>query len=157
MLTAGEMAPDFEGLTATGERLKLSSMKGRSVVLYFYPKASTSGCRRESLEFARLYPEAKRRQIDIIGVSVDNVHDQRKFADECQLPFPLIADHEKIIAREYGVLGAFGLAKRVTFMLDPDGRIAEVITGMLPEPHVHALSQRVESEPPTEPAHSISK
>ena len=96
MLTAGEMAPDFEGLTASGERLKLSSLKGRSVVLYFYPKASTLGCRRESLEFARLYPEAKRRQIDIIGVSVDNVHDQRKFADECQLPFPLIADHEKI-------------------------------------------------------------
>ncbi len=145
MLAEGEIAPEFEGRTATGESIRLSSFRGKPVVLYFYPKAGTPGCTRESREFARRYPELKSRGAEVIGISVDDVDAQRGFASDCQLPFPLVADADRAICRQYGVLGAFGRARRVTFLVDPTGRVQRVVVSILPGPHVREASRLLAS------------
>lgn len=142
MLAAGESAPEFEGDTAAGARLRLSSLRGRSVILYFFPKAGTAGCTRESIGFAHYYSEFRAAGVEIVGVSVDEVGKQSKFTSECSLPFPLIADADKQIARRYGVLGVLGVARRVTFLLDGDGRVVEVVDTLLPGPHVRRARDR---------------
>jgi thioredoxin-dependent peroxiredoxin len=75
-------------------------------------------------------------------VSVDTVGAQKRFAENCGIPFPLIADSDKAIARRYGVLGILGVARRVTFLVDPTGRVSEVVEGMLPGQHVQAARVR---------------
>ena len=141
MLARGDIAPDFEAPTSAGRPLRLSSLKGTPIVLYFYPKASTAGCTRESLGFADLYPSLARSGATVVGVSVDDLEHQNKFAEECSLPFPLVADPGKEIARRYGVLGAFGLARRVTFVLDKDLRVTDVVESFLPGPHVQRVRE----------------
>ena len=136
MLEAGSEAPDFEGTTATGTRLKLSSLRGRPVVLYFYPKAGTLGCTAEARSFADYYPALRERGVEVVGVSVDDVARQGAFAQKCSVPFPLVADADRSIARRFGVLGAFGVARRVTFLLDADGRVMRVVESVLPGRHV---------------------
>ena len=135
MLVPGDMAPDFEGTTASGSTLRLSSLRGRRVVLYFYPKAMTLGCTRESRAFAVQYPTLKAQGTEVIGVSVDDAGTQRTFQERCALPFPLIADVGGAISRRYGVLGAFGRARRVTFFLSADGRVDRIVRSMRPGPH----------------------
>ena len=142
MLSTGDSAPEFEGTTGAGTRLALRDLKGHPVVLYFYPKASSLGCTRESIGFAHYYPAFKERGVEIVGVSVDEVSDQQRFSEHCSLPFPLIADSEKEIARAYGVLGVLGVARRVTFLLDAQGRILEVVDSILPKPHVQRARDR---------------
>jgi thioredoxin-dependent peroxiredoxin len=156
MLTIGELAPDFEGPTSTGATFRLSSLRGHRVVLYFYPKASSYGCTHESIEFAHAYPDLRSHGAEVVGISVDNEAAQRQFAEECELPFTLVADSTKEIARKYGVLGAFGLAKRVTFLLDPDGRVTHVTSGTLPGPHIKEVRAELGISETT-PAHSRSK
>jgi thioredoxin-dependent peroxiredoxin len=136
MLTVGDSIPDFEGTTGSGSRLSAVSLRGRAVVLYFYPKAGSLGCTRESVEFARHFDEFRARGVEVVGVSVDSPSAQHTFAESCSLPFPLVADEDREIARKFGVLGAFGFARRVTFLIQPDGRIADVVTSPLPGPHV---------------------
>jgi thioredoxin-dependent peroxiredoxin len=136
MLAKGDPAPDFVGMTARGTPLRLSSLKGRRVVLYFYPKASSPGCTRESREFADRYARFQERGVEVVGVSVDDQSAQKRFAERCSLPFPLVADLDREISRQYGVLGAFGYARRITFLLDPVHRVEHVVESFLPGPHV---------------------
>lgn len=147
MLAVGDSAPDFEGTTGAGTRLRLSGLRGKPVVLYFYPKAGTYGCTRESTEFARAYPALQAKGAEVVGVSVDNTNDLKGFAESCSLPFPLVSDSERAISRQYGVLGAFGYARRVTFLISPDGRIDEVIASPLPGPHVRRSLERLGAPP----------
>ena len=148
MLAVGEEAPDFTGTTADGSPLTLSSLRGRPVVLYFYPKADTAGCRREARGFTDLYPDLARQGHAVVGVSVDTVEAQEHFRQSCRIPFPLVADRDGSIARMYGVLGMFGLAKRITFFLDANGRVLEVVQGLLPGPHVRRAAERAGVRPP---------
>ena len=143
MLARGALAPDFEAPTADGSLLRLSSLRGGPVVLYFYPKAGTAGCTRESIGFAGLFPALAPRGVRVVGVSVDDADRQHRFAEDCSLPFPLVADPGKAIARLYGVLGAFGLARRVTFLLDADGRVSDIVDSFLPGPHVDRVRDRL--------------
>ena len=142
MLSVGDAAPDFEGDTAAGGRIRLSGLRGRPVVLYFYPKARSLGCTRESIGFAHYYSAFQRAGVEVVGVSVDDVAAQSRFTEECSLPFPLVADAQKEIARRYGVLGAFGMARRVTFLLDASGHVIEVVDTLLPGPHVRQARAR---------------
>jgi thioredoxin-dependent peroxiredoxin len=142
MLEAGAEAPTFVGTNADGEALDFARYRGRPVVLYFYPKANTAGCTAEARGFAENFPELQNAGIAVVGVSVDSVASQKSFSDKCGLPFPLVADRDRSIARLYGVLGLLGVAKRVTFFIGPDGRIAEVVQGMLPAPHVRRAVER---------------
>lgn len=136
MVGPGEMAPEFDGTTHTGARLTLSALRGHAVVLYFYPKADTPGCTTESKALRDIYPQLQARGVEVVGVSVDSVDDQRAFAEKCQLPFPLVADLSQAIARSYGVLRANGSARRVTFFLDGEGRVREVVDAGAPAPHL---------------------
>ena len=148
MLAAGEIAPDFSGVGADGSTVSLSSYRGHPLVLYFYPKANTTGCTIEAREFTSHFPEFQRAGVAVVGVSVDSVESQRSFVEKCAIPFPLVADHDRSIARKYGVLGWLGMAKRVTFFLDADGRVAEVVEGMMPGPHVRRALERIGPAPP---------
>ncbi|MCI4336611.1 MAG: peroxiredoxin [Thermoplasmata archaeon] len=146
MIAVGDLAPDFEGVTDRGDRLRLSSLRGHPVVVYFYPKAGSMGCTRESQEFAHRYPLFREKQVEVIGVSVDDVASQRRFQERCSLPFALIADHDREISRAYGVLGAFGLARRVTFVVDPKGRVVHLVESILPGPHASGVATWLASE-----------
>ncbi len=148
MLEVGATAPTFTGTTQDGRPFSLASLRGRAIVLYFYPKAGTAGCAAESRGFAEHYTELRDAGVAVVGVSVDTVESQAKFAAECGLPFPLVADHDRTIARAYGVLGLMGLAKRTTFFVTPDGRIEDVVQGMLPAQHVRRAMERLHSSTP---------
>lgn len=141
MLGVGETAPDFTGTLADGSTFSLASLRGKPVVLYFYPKANTTGCTIEARGFTEHYAEFQRKGVAVVGVSVDTVAAQRKFVEKCEIPYPLVADHDKSVARKFGVLGLLGIAKRVTFFLGPDGKVAEVVEGMMPGPHVERAVQ----------------
>ena len=147
MLSVGAEAPDFTGTVADGSLLALSSFRGRPVVLYFYPKANSYGCTIEARGFSEHYAEFQAAGIAVVGVSVDSVESQRRFAAKCAIPFPLVADRDGSIARRYGVLGFLGLAKRVTYFIGPDGRIAQVVAGLAPGPHLRRALGRIRSEP----------
>ena len=147
MLAVGDAAPDFSAPTSQGATIDLARFRGRPVVLYFYPKAGTTGCTIEAKEFAQHYPEFERAGVALVGVSVDSVEAQTRFSESCHLPFPLVSDADRAIARRYGALGLLGTAKRVTFWIGPDGRIEEVHAGMLPGPHVRGALARLSQLP----------
>lgn len=138
MLAVGAPAPDFSFHAPDGSTRSLSSYRGRPVVLYFFPKANTTGCTLETRGFAERYPQFQQQGIEVIGVSVDTSETQTAFAEKCGSQFPMVGDASKEIARAYGVVGFLGLAKRVTFLLDGDLRIRKMVEGMLPAPHLRA-------------------
>ena len=138
MLAVGDEAPDFSIPLADGTTRTLSSYRGRRVVLYFFPKANTTGCTIETRGFAQHYDEFQRAGVEVIGVSVDSADTQTEFAKKCGSRVPMVGDRSKEIAREYGVLGLMGWAKRVTFLVDADGRVRDVVEGMTPGPHLRA-------------------
>ncbi len=134
-LKIGDKAPAISGQDQDGNNFSLGSLKGRKVVLYFYPKDDTPGCTAEACSLRDNYKELMNQGYTIVGVSPDNQKSHRKFADKHELPFPLIADTEKVIAREYGV---WGLKKfmgreyegiiRTTFLIDESGVIVDIIS-----------------------------
>jgi peroxiredoxin Q/BCP len=138
MIGEGEIAPDFEGSTSQGTRLRLSELKGHPVVLYFYPKADTTGCTIESKGFRDHFDELGARDVRIVGVSVDSVEDEKKFSEKYGFQFPLVADPDGAIAEKYGVRKSNGLARRVTFLIGADGKVLRVIDSALPTSHVGA-------------------
>ncbi|QIW24897.1 peroxiredoxin [Sulfolobus sp. S-194] len=126
----GELAPDFEAESTLG-KIRLSDYKGKFVVLYFYPKSFTPGCTREIQRFSELYEEFKKLNAEIIGVSADNITTQKRFAEKYNAKFPVVADKEKKIIETYGVLNEKGTsAQRVTFIIDPEGKIVEILRNL---------------------------
>jgi thioredoxin-dependent peroxiredoxin len=142
MLAVGSEAPDFEGIDSRGERFRLSSLRGRSVVLYFFPKAFTGGCTLETQQFAVLEPALSGKGVQVVGVSVDSAETQKRFAEHCQAAFPIVSDADKSIARAYGILSLLGFSKRVTFFLDEAGVVRETVSGMMPGPHLAKAKAR---------------
>jgi thioredoxin-dependent peroxiredoxin len=136
MVAIGDVAPDFVAPTQDGTPLKLSSLRGSPVVLYFYPKADTPGCTIESKGFRDVYPEFQSKKVHVVGVSVDDCPAQQAFAQKYGLPFPLVADTSKNVSTLYGVLGSHGSARRVTFLIDAGGKVVDVIDAGSPDPHV---------------------
>jgi thioredoxin-dependent peroxiredoxin len=147
MVAVGEVAPDFEAPTNSGAALRLSGLRGQPVILYFYPQADTPGCTIESKAFRDLQPQFDAKRIRIVGISTDDVGAQEHFATKCGLPFPLVADHAKSITRDYGVLGPSGRARRVTFFLDPAGRVVEVVDDSKALVHVERAKARYLAAP----------
>ncbi len=136
MPSIGGIAPDFDAPTANGRHLKLSSLRGHPVVLYFYPEADTPGCTVESKGFRDIYEDLKSARVEVVGVSCDPVDKQCAFADKYHLPFPLVADASKAVATAYDVLRPSGRARRVTFLIGADGRISEIIDASEATKHV---------------------
>jgi len=127
----GDKAPDFTLATESGKPLRLSSLKGKPVVLYFYPKDDTSGCTLEAKDFSRLAPEFRKAGAEVVGISPDSVESHQKFSKKYELAVRLAADTDKAVANAYGVWvekSMYGRkymgVERATFLVGKDGRIA---------------------------------
>lgn len=140
--SVGEEAPDFELLDDAGQKVRLSDLRGRRVVLYFYPRADTPGCTKEACSFRDSFEAYQRKGTVILGVSPDTVQKQAKFKSKFELPFPLLADADHRVSEAYGVWGLkkfmgkeyMGVA-RTTFLVGADGKILRVFEGVKPEGH----------------------
>jgi peroxiredoxin len=124
VLKVGDIAPEIDATTTRGEKFVLSEQKAICTVIYFYPKAFTPGCTRETRAFAENHNEIMLAGAGIVGISTDDGSTQCDFAKAMGVPFPLIGDDDKRISRGFGVLWPlFGVAKRVTFVVGAERRI----------------------------------
>jgi peroxiredoxin Q/BCP len=146
----GAQAPDFTLPTDMGTPLSLGALRGRPVVLYFYPKDDTSGCTKESCEFRDLVPRFEKVNAQILGISPDGVKSHAKFRDKYHLNFPLLADEGHKIAEQYGVWqekSMYGRKywgnARTTFVIDEKGRIARVFEKVRPAGHAAEVAEAV--------------
>jgi peroxiredoxin Q/BCP len=144
--TIGTPAPPFTLETDTGERLALDDLKGKVVVLYFYPKDDTSGCTTEACEFRGAFPRFKKNRAVILGISPDSVRSHQKFKAKYDLPFTLLADTDHAVAEAYGVWvqkSMYGRkylgVERTTFIINADGRIANVFEKVKPAGHAEEV------------------
>jgi peroxiredoxin Q/BCP len=141
-LKEGDAAPEFTAATNGGGRISLAELKGKNVILYFYPKDDTSGCTKEACAFRDDFTAFGNRGAVVLGVSVDSVKSHDKFVKKYKLPFTLLADEDKKIVKAYGVWGRkvlFGVRymgiHRVTFLIGPDGCIRKIWPDVKPEEH----------------------
>ena len=134
----GELAPEFRLQDQNYEWHSLADYKGKWVVLYFYPKADTPGCTTEACEFRDNIFAFDEFNAQVLGVSVDDVASQSEFAEKYHLPFPLLSDSGKNVAREYDVMGML-FASRQSFIIGPDGRIAKHYETVRPAEHTNEV------------------
>jgi peroxiredoxin Q/BCP len=130
-LHVGQKAPDFDVTASSGARIKLSDFLGKkNVVLYFYPGDFTLVCTRETCGFRDAYQELASKDTEVIGVSVDSDDSHQRFAEKYAVPFGLVSDKDKSLAKSYevtgGLAGLLGRVKRVTYVIDKKGEIAGV-------------------------------
>lgn len=117
-------APDFKAPATNGKTVSLADYKGQWLVLYFYPKAFTPGCTAESCSLRDGFSEIKKLNATVLGVSLDDLETQKKFKAKYNLPFELLDDKNKSVAKAYDVLGLMGLyTKRKTFIINPEGNL----------------------------------
>ena len=137
--SSGDKAPAFNLADHTDTKVRLSSFKGRKVLVYFYPKADTPGCTTQACGFRDNIFAFNKEGAVILGISVDDVQSHEEFAREHSLPFTILADSAKSVARSYGVLhklmGVLEVARRDTFIVDPQGRIARHYEKVDPKGH----------------------
>src|SRR5881397_1118101 len=125
MLAVGTAAPDFMASDQHGTEVRLSAWRGKWIVLYFYPKDETVGCTAEACAFRDNLQSLSELGAEVVGVSVQDVDSHRRFAMHHGLNFRLIADPEKRVTRLYEALGILGIAKRVTYLIDPQGVVRD--------------------------------
>jgi peroxiredoxin Q/BCP len=136
----GQQLPDVEFVTEGGEKLSAGDLEDEKTVLYFYPKDDTPGCTKEACAFRDRMPDYERAAIRVYGVSLDSPESHRRFREKYNLNFPLLTDEGGRAADALGVLRESGKsANRVTFLLDPDGRIARVYPEVSPETHADEI------------------
>lgn len=134
----GQKAPDFKLPDGEGKLRSLSDWQGQWLILYFYPKDDTPGCTREACQFRDDLQQFKAMGAAIVGVSVDSVSSHADFASKHRLLFPLLADTNGQVAAKYGALFdllVFQAAKRMTFLIDPQGNVAQMYHGVNPDGH----------------------
>jgi peroxiredoxin Q/BCP len=137
LLAPGAKAPELVGEAPSGERVSLSSQRGKLALVFFYPKDDTPGCTREACALRDAFDRYTQSGITIFGVSRDDTASHRAFQKKHELPFPLVADVEGSIQSAYGVPSRFGrLAARVSFLVGRDGKIVRVFPEV--DPAVHA-------------------
>jgi peroxiredoxin Q/BCP len=134
----GDPAPDFELQDQGGQLHSIEDYRGKWVALYFYPKDDTPGCTTEACEFRDNIFAFKNLNCQILGVSLDDVDSHKEFAEKYSLPFPLLADTSGSTADAYGVKSKYmgmSVAKRQTFLIDPDGNVAKHYEKVDPDTH----------------------
>jgi len=135
----GQQLPDVEFVTEESEKLAAGDLTGQKTVLYFYPKDDTPGCTKEACAFRDRMDDYGGAGIQVYGVSLDSPESHRRFREKNNLNFPLLTDEEGRAAKALGVFGDRGYANRVTFLLDPDGKIARVYPEVSPETHADEI------------------
>jgi len=150
MIEPGTHAPDFELSADDGSTVRLSDLRGRNVILFFYPKDDTPGCTIEAREFRDAYPRFQAQDTVILGISADGVDSHVRFKTKFDLPYLLLADQEHAAAEAYGVWkekSIFGKAfmgiERSTFVVGKDGTIAHVFRKVKPEGHADEVGEAV--------------
>ena len=145
-LEIGKKAPDFTLPDQDGNPVKLSSFKGQRVVVFFYPKANTPGCTRESCDFRDEVAAFKKKKVVVLGISKDTPASQKKFQEKYQLPFPLLSDAGLEVQKAWGVWGeknmygkkVFGTI-RTTVIVGPDGKVEQVFPKVKVDGHVTSV------------------
>ena len=146
-LQVGSPAPAIHLHTDTGETFDLNSVRGKNVVLFFYPKADTPGCTTEACEFRDAYPKLGAGTV-VLGISADTPEKQAKFKEKFGFPYPLLADVDHTVAEAYGVWKEksmygkkyFGI-ERTTFLIDTSGKIAKIFHKVKPAGHAEEVLQ----------------
>ncbi len=145
-LKEGKTAPDFSLMGNDGEMHKLSDFKGQYVVLYFYPKDETPGCTTEACSFRDNISAITKTGTKVIGVSVQDVSSHKDFVKQYGLNFLLLADNEKKVSKEYGVLNStWGMDNRVTFIINPAGKIVKIFPKVDPNGHAKEVLAELET------------
>ena len=152
MVEAGKPAPDFELQSDSGETVKLSDLRGKQVVLYFYPKDDTPGCTAQACGIRDVYGEFEREGAVVLGVSPDNERSHVKFKEKYDLPFTLLADAGHEVAERYGVWAeksymgkTYMGVDRSTFVIAEDGTVKRVMHKVKPDTHADDVLQTLRS------------
>ena len=146
MLDVGKAAPDFKLQDDAGNTVSLKDFRGQSLVIYFYPRADTPGCTMESCEFRDVFPKFQKLAVPVLGASPDTPTAQAKFKAKYNLPFPLLADVEKKMAEDYGVLkekNMYGKTvmgiERTTVIIDAAGKVQKIFPKVKVEGHAEEV------------------
>jgi peroxiredoxin Q/BCP len=135
----GLSLPDLDLTTESGEHIGTAELTGQKTVLYFYPKDDTPGCTKEACAFRDRMEDYAEAGIQVYGVSLDSPESHREFRAKYGLNFPLLTDEGGRASEVLGVLGDRGVASRVTFLLDPGGKISRVYPEVSPETHADEI------------------
>ena len=136
MVEEGKPAPDFELESDSGETVRLSDLRGKPVVLYFYPKDDTPGCTKQACGIRDAWGEFQRAGAEVFGISADSRASHERFKSKYSLPFTLLADPEHKLGEPYGVSQeGKNSYERSTFVIDADGNVAKIMRRVKPEGH----------------------
>jgi peroxiredoxin Q/BCP len=148
----GDAAPAFRLQDQNGKWLSLNDESGKWLVLYFYPMDDSPGCTTEACSFRDNIFAFRALGANVLGVSVQDVASKKNFAEKYSLPFPVLADSDKSVAKSYGVLSIFGFARRDTFIIDPQGHIAKHYESVDPKDHSAQLLADLKALTKAQPA-----
>jgi peroxiredoxin Q/BCP len=145
-LKEGDKAPDFAVTDQSGKTVRLKDLRGKKVVLYFYPKDDTPGCTKEACSFRDSFAQFKKRGIEVFGVSLDSEKSHQKFIDKFSLPFRLLADTDRKLSEGFGTYGekkfmgrTYMGNHRMTFLIDEKGKIKKIFSKVKPEEHAEEV------------------
>ena len=145
-LKEGDKAPDFSGVDQDGNTHKLVDYKGKKLIIFFYPKASTPGCTAEACNLRDNYAELQKQGYEIIGVSADSAKRQSNFKNKYEFQYPLLADEDKSVINAFGIWGPkkfmgkeFDGIHRTTFVIDKNGILEQVITKVKTKDHASQI------------------
>ena len=148
LLPAGAPAPDFSAVAHDGQKVELSKLKGKYVVLYFYPKDDTTGCTKEACDFRDNWATLQKKGVAVYGVSTQDNASHKAFAQKYSLPFPLLPDDRGEIAAKYKVPVVNGLARRITYLIGKDGKIQHVWPNVNPVGHAGEILAQIQPAAP---------
>ena len=156
MLKEGDNAPDFTTKNQNGDEIKLSDLRGKRIVLYFYPKDDTPGCTKQACSLRDSFAVFEEKEIKVFGVSNDDEKSHQKFISKFDLPFDLLADTDKTLVNAYGVYGEkmnygkkyMGI-NRKTFLIDENGKIAKIFDKVKVDEHAGEVLKVFESGTPS--------
>jgi len=145
-LKEGDKAPDFAVTDQSGNPVRLKDLRGKKVVLYFYPKDDTPGCTKEACSFRDSFAQFKKRGIEVFGVSLDSEKSHQKFIDKFSMPFRLLADTDRKLSECFGTYGekkfmgrTYMGNHRMTFLIDEKGKIKKIFSKVKPEEHAEEV------------------
>jgi peroxiredoxin Q/BCP len=145
LLAVGAQAPDIAARDQSNVMRTLREYRGRVVVLYFYPRDGTPGCTREACAFRDAWDRLSAAGAQVLGVSTDSVESHRDFAESHRIRFPLLADTDGRVCARFGVGSSFGMASRVTYVIDGQGIVRRVFPSVDPAVHVTEVLAAIEA------------